>query len=200
MHILKHASSHVHVPTAWPGVESGAAWFCLCTQPKHEHIAGAHLEQDGQEIFLPRIRFKRPTRNGSTWATEALFPGYLFARFDLAECLRKVQYARGVRYVVHFGDHWPIVPDSVIHELRTAVGSEHIRVVPDSFQLGETVEITGGAMQGLSAVVTRVMPSQARVAVLLDFLGRQTTVEIDAAQLIVSNEIAPRKLCLATMA
>jgi hypothetical protein len=34
-------------------------------------------------------------------------------------------------------------------------------------------------MHGLQALVTRVMPSKQRVAVLLDFLGRQTVVELD---------------------
>ena len=102
----------------------GPAWFCLRTQPKHEHIAAAHLKDDPDiEIYLPRIRFKRATRRGPVWFTEALFPNYLFARFDLAACLRRVCHARGVRGVVHFGERWPIVPE----DLR-AVGSPKSKV------------------------------------------------------------------------
>src|SRR5512137_7046 len=98
------------------------AWFCLRTQPKHEHIAAAHLQQDSDiAVYLPRIRFKRATRRGPVWFTEALFPNYLFARFDLAACLRRVCHARGIRGVVHFGDRWPIVPETVIDELRATV-------------------------------------------------------------------------------
>jgi hypothetical protein len=33
------------------------AWFCVRSQPKHEHIAAAHLKQEpGIEVYLPRIQ------------------------------------------------------------------------------------------------------------------------------------------------
>src|SRR5215471_12809856 len=104
------------------------AWFCVRTQPKHEHIAAAQLRKDlGLDVFLPRIRFRRVTRSGPAWVTEALFLGYLFTRFDLALSVRRVQAVRGVRGVVRFGDRWPVIPDSVISELRTAVGAEDLK-------------------------------------------------------------------------
>ena len=79
-------------------------WFCLRSQTKHEHIAAAHLAQLPKlEVYLPRIRFKRSTRMGPAWFTEALFPSYLFARFDLLSSVRRVHHARGVTGVVHFG-------------------------------------------------------------------------------------------------
>src|SRR5215813_8963248 len=86
-----------------PGVPMGAgkrteAWFCVRTQPKHEHIAAAQLRQGRDiEVFLPRIRYKRRTRLGLAWVTEALFRDYLFARFDLDAAWRRVQGARSVR-------------------------------------------------------------------------------------------------------
>src|SRR5260370_42339360 len=81
-----------------------SASFCVRTQPKHEHIAAAHLRNEGGiEVYLPRIRFKRSTRQGPVWFTEALFPNYLFARFALKAALRLVQHARGGPGVGHFG-------------------------------------------------------------------------------------------------
>src|SRR5262245_34061166 len=56
-------------------------WFCLRSQPKHEHIAARHLERMGVEVLNPRIRFQRVTRHGPVQVTEAMFPNYLFARF-----------------------------------------------------------------------------------------------------------------------
>jgi len=47
---------------------------------------------------------------------------------------------------------------------------------------------------GLRAVITRVMPSRERVAVLLEFLGRQTTVELPNEALI--RDMDERKLVL----
>ena len=168
-----------------PARGDAPAWFSLRTQPKHEHIAAAHLQQEPDlEVYLPRIRFKRATRRGPVWFTEALFPNYLFARFELAACLRRVCHARGVRGVVHFGDRWPVVPDGVVAELRSTIGTDQVHVIREELRPGETVQIAGGAFHGLQAVVTRVMPSRARVAVLLEFLGQQTTVELPGESLI----------------
>src|SRR5271165_2958401 len=95
-----------------------AAWFCVQTQSKHEHIAAAQLRQNSNlEVFLPRIRYRRATSRGPAWVTEALFPNYLFAGFDLVSQLRLVQAVRGVRNVVHFGSRWPTIPETAIAEL-----------------------------------------------------------------------------------
>jgi transcriptional antiterminator RfaH len=174
---------------------SGPAWFCIRSQPKHEHIAASHLKtEEGIEVYLPRIRFKRSTRRGPVWFTEALFPNYLFARFDLAACLRKLHHARGVRGIVHFGDQWPSIPDGVIEELRASLGDEQVYVMDSELQPGENVQISGGAFHGLQAVVTRVMPSRQRVAVLLEFLGRQTMVEVPGQAVIRAGDERQRIL------
>ncbi len=170
-----------------PDIPAGhfPGWFCIRTQPRHEHIAAAGLRRNLElEVFLPRVRFKRPRKKGAMWVTEALFLNYLFARFDLETYWRRVQSARGVEGVVHFGKHWPVIPDGVIAELRAAIGSEEPRVITNDFNPGDVVEIGAGVFHGLQAVVTRVVPAKQRVAVLLDFLGRQTSLELDDDQLV----------------
>ena len=165
-------------------------WFCLRSQPKHEHIAGAHLKNmEGVEVFLPRIRFQRTTRQGLVWVTEALFPSYLFARFDWHKSLRQVQAARGVGGVVHFGSRWPVIEDAVVADLKLAVGADELHIIATTLQPGDAVEIAEGAMRGLRAVVTRVMPSRERVAVLLEFLGRQTAIEVPASLVIKEGNV-----------
>ena len=166
-------------PTPAPPAGVGALWFCLKSQPKHEHIAAAHLRQNSAvEIFLPRVRFKRATRQGPVWVTEALFPGYLFARFDWQSTLRLVQSSRGVHGVVHFGERWPAIPEEIIRELQQAVGEAGLRTIPEQFLPGDEVEITEGAMRGLRAVIARILPGRERIAVLMEFLGRQTMIEL----------------------
>jgi transcriptional antiterminator RfaH len=155
------------------------AWFCVRAQPKHEHIAAANLRQYlHTEVFSPRIRFRRATRRGPVWVTESLFPNYVFARFDWRSSLRLIHHAPGVAGVVHFGSRWPTIPDQVIEELRTMLGSEELHVIGDDLEAGDAVRISGGTFHGLEGVVTRVMPGRARVGILLEFLGRQTMVEV----------------------
>ncbi len=134
-------------------------------------------------MFLPRIRFRRATRQGAAWVTEALFPNYLFARFNWRVLLRLVHHTPGVAGVVHFGDRWPTVPPEVIEELRRSLGDEEIHELPPAFAPGDAVQIAGGAFHGLEAVVRQVLPSRQRVQVLLEFLGRQTAVEVPVASL-----------------
>ena len=175
------------------GANSSCAWFCVRSQPKHEHIAAANLRtRENLEVFNPRIRFKRPTRRGPIWVTESLFPSYLFARFDWTIALRLVHHTPGVAGVVHFGSRWPTIPDAAIEELRAAVGSEEVRVVGATLQTGDEIHIAAGVFSGLQGIITRVMPAQDRVAVLLDFLGRQTTVELPTNAVIKKDPAVGR--------
>jgi transcriptional antiterminator RfaH len=122
------------------------------------------------------------------WFTEALFPNYLFARFDLSSLAQQVDFAPGVRGLVRFGQHCPTIPHQVIEVLQASVGPEQVRVIDEWVQPGETVQLAGNVFHGLEAVVTQVVPARQRVIVLLEFLGRQTTVELDSAALApVSN-------------
>ncbi len=172
-------SSESQISSQTGTIPPGPAWYCVRSQPKHEHIAAAHLARESDvEVFLPRVTFKRATRSGPARVTEALFPNYLFARFNLSEALRKVQASRGVSGVVHFGYRWPTIPEEVVRDLRTSLGETAVHVIPDDFSPGDPVRIIGGAFHGLEALVQRAMPGRERVAVLLEFLGRQTTVEI----------------------
>ena len=174
--------------------QSLCEWFCVRSQPKHEHIAAARLREAGVEVFLPRIRFKKGSARGPVWVTEALFPNYLFARFDWDKSVRLVRHASGVSIVVSFGSNVPRVPNEVIDELRHHVGERELHVLPEEFAPGEEVQISGGAMHGLSAVITQIMPAKQRVKVLLGFLGQQVTVEVENAAVVKSA--VPRKRLL----
>src|SRR5215471_15642442 len=98
---------------------SEAAWFCIRTHLKHEHIAAAHLRLiSGVEVFNPRLRLLRSTRRGRVWMIESLFPNYLFARFALESKLEKVRYTPSVTNVLRFGATVPSIPDPVVRGLQ----------------------------------------------------------------------------------
>jgi transcriptional antiterminator RfaH len=169
-------------------------WFCVRSKPKCEHIAAKHLEESAIEVFLPRIRFQRLTRRGKVWFTEALFPGYFFARFDWARSFRNVCATSGVTTIVHFGDNWPRIPNEAVEELRRLFGNQSLRQLTPEFNVGDEVKIAAGPFQGLLAVVNQVLPAPERVRVLLDFLGRQTSVEVQVGSILPVAE--PRALAL----
>jgi transcriptional antiterminator RfaH len=174
-----------------PSQNPVAAWFCLRSQPKHEHIAAARLREGGLGVFLPRIRFKKTSIRGPVWVTEPLFPNYLFARFHWRESAPFVRHASGVRAIVSFGATVPSVPDEVIDQLRAQIGVEEPYLIPAALAPNDGVQISGGAFHGLSAVVSQVLPAKERVRVLLNFLGRQTLVEME--QSAVLKRTPPRQ-------
>lgn len=164
-------------------------WFCINTQPKHEHILAAHLRiMHGIEVFLPRVRFKRAMREKSIWVTEALFPGYLFARFNWETSLRRVQYTAGTRSIVHFGDSFPMIPEKIIEELRQVLGTTELHTILEDLSPGDIVHISDGTLRGLNAVVSRILPGQQRVAVLMELLGQQTMVELTASSMVKEGQ------------
>ena len=156
-------------------------WFCLRVAPKQEHVAIAHLRKVYQvEVFCPRLRFQKATRTGRRWYVEALFPSYLFGKFDYLTQHRAVHYCPGVSSIVHFGGKVIPVPSHAIHDLLAAVpegAGETITIQPE-VSLGQEVQLVEGAFAGLRAVVTRMMPARQRVAVLLEFLGRMSETEV----------------------
>jgi transcriptional antiterminator RfaH len=168
----------------------GMGWYCIRTHRKQEQVAAAHVRVLGDvAVFCPRIRFRRPTKVGATWVTEALFPGYFFARFCLREMLPRVRSAHGVSCIVRFGEWYPEVADSIIQELRVETEDRVIGESVPPLAPGDRVRLVGGALAGLEAVVTQVLPGNERVRLLLEFLGRETVAEARTEHIVPGEKL-----------
>lgn len=173
--------------------DSGKRWYCVRSKPKSEHLAAAHLERTaGVEVFCPRIRYQKPTSRGKVWFVEALFPGYLFAQFDLEEELRRVQATSAVTGVLHFREFFPSISPVAIAEMRAEVGDEEPHTVEDEISAGEEVVITEGVMKGLSVLITKLVPGQERVRVLMEWLGQQREAEIAMDSVASRDDVRAR--------
>ena len=162
-------------------------WFCLKAQPKREHLAAIALRrQFGIECFSPRLRFRKMTHRGPVWFVEAMFPGYLFAKFVYSKQHRAVEASHGIRGIVHFGDHLATLPENIVAGLQSRVGAEEVVTIDSSIKIGEAVEIVEGPFRGLEAVVTCLLPAKERVRVLFDFLGRSIEMEIPTARVLAA--------------
>lgn len=155
-------------------------WYCVHTKTKCEHIAAAHLNQLSLdvEVFSPRLRFLKKTARGKVWFVEALFPGYVFARFDLGKSLRAVNHTAAVLKVVSFGGRHPTVPDEVISIWREKVDDDAVITVCEQLEQGDEIEIVEGPLRGLKTVITQVLPAKERVKILLDMLGNEREIEL----------------------
>ena len=162
-----------------PPASEEARWYCLRSQPKHEHIAAARLRQcEGIEVFCPQVKIQRSTRRGLVWFKEALFPNYLFARFERQKWQSLVRYSLGVSGIVHFGDYVPEVPEDALSNLRAFMQNEELKVVTFTIEPGDDVEIVEGPFRGQAGVVSQILPARERVKVLLEVLGGVTEVDL----------------------
>jgi transcriptional antiterminator RfaH len=154
-------------------------WYCLRTKPKTERITSTILRSEADlEVFCPFIRFERARRSGRLWVTEAMFPGYVFARFRYLPQFRQVQASRGVMKIVNFGGRPAVVSDQIIDDLRGSVKDEETVTIDPAIQVGEEVNVVEGPFRGIKAVVSRVMPGRERVALLLEVVGMEREVEV----------------------
>lgn len=173
------------------------AWYCVRTQTKREHIAAGHLrELDGVEAFCPRLRYRKATRRGKIWWMEPLFPGYLLAKFSLAEMERAVTFCQGVRGLVRFGPQIPPVPECFVDSLRQEIknrsdGDEELFSVSPVIEIGDEVEIAHGPLQGMRGTIVSVAPAGERVKILLDFLGQPQAVDVDLFSLLLPRHPIP---------
>ncbi|MDA7506073.1 hypothetical protein N9868_02610 [Akkermansiaceae bacterium] len=179
--------------------EAPDAWYVVRTQVKREHIAAAHLRKlDDVEVFLPRIRYLKNTRRGKIWWVEALFPGYLLAKFDHYHLSRAVTHCPGVSKVVGFGQSVPEVPTSFVTALQEQVAK--FQTEGDEIQVGwkltvgEEVEIADGPFKGMEGTVLKIRSATERVSLLLDFLGEEKPIELSLAHLLLSGPNIPDEL------
>jgi len=130
------------------------------------------------EVFCPKIRFKRARSTGIAWVLEAMFPGYLFARFVYPELYRRIAATSGVAKTLSFGGKPCVLDESIIAELRTHVSDGEVVEIASSIHEGEEVKVVEGPFLGVRALVTRVMPARERVAILINMLGQEREVEV----------------------
>jgi transcriptional antiterminator RfaH len=162
-------------------------WFCLKAQPKREDLAATVLRRQFHvECFSPRLRFRKMTQRGPVWFVEAMFPGYLFAKFVYSQQHRAVESCHGIRGIVHFGDRLATLSEAIVVGLQSRVGAEEVVTVDSFIETGQPVQIIEGPFQGLEVVVTHLLPTKDRIRVLFEFLGRSVEMEIPRAKVLAA--------------
>jgi transcriptional antiterminator RfaH len=166
---------------------AAAAWYCLRVLARREDTTARHLEQRaGVRVFSPRVAVRRENRAGlMASVTEALFPGYVFARFQYPHELRRVASTPGVVGLVRFGGEPPVVADDVIARLESAVREATATPAP-AFAEGAWVRVVAGCFRGSEGRVLGAAAS--RVRILLTLLGQEIQISVPGDQLADSAD------------
>ncbi len=160
-------------------------WFAIHTKPRQETVAEENLIRQGFDTYCPRIQLEQIKRGKRVKVIEAMFPRYLFVRFDPGyDNISSIRYTKGVTQLVRFGNELASVPDDIIRLLKTSATDPsgiYIELVPEP-KPGDSVSIIEGSFAGLAGVFHK-KSGEERVIVLLNVLGEQNRVVLKREQI-----------------
>ena len=163
-------------------------WYAVYSQPQAEFKAAFHLENQGFEVYLPRILKKRRHARRIDWVSSPLFPRYLFAGLDADhKGWRPIQSTVGVSHLVCFGDQPMSVPMKIIESLVALEDEKGLINFNASRELkrGDRIEILDGAFSELKGLFEG-LDDHGRVTLLLDLMGRQTKVTTSLENIVAA--------------
>jgi transcriptional antiterminator RfaH len=146
-------------------------WYLIRTKQHKEPLVHAILSKYNAESFLPMIRVKQALWGKARSQLVPLFPGYVFAHFDLEKSLYSIQRTHGVVGVVCAGSAPCEIPKLVIEEIRQRQKNGAIELPDKAYCSGQIVQIVGGSLGGIHAVFEKYICGADRVAVLLKLIG-----------------------------
>ena len=157
-------------------------WFAVWSKPRQERIARENLERQGFDCFLPEALnpYQRRSKNKHP-LIEPLFPRYLFLNaVPETQNLATVRSTRGVVGLVRSGFELIRVPESVIELIKSRQDNEGlVQLNPAPIRPGEKVIVFDGPYTGVQGMLEAHTGEQ-RAMILMELLGRQTTIEIDS--------------------
>src|SRR5512136_1130035 len=106
------------IETPGAPVELTRNWYVIQTKTKKELEAKSYLSMKGVEVFSPTMEIVSARGDKMVSEQRALFPGYLFGRFNLREDYSLVRWGRGVRKLVGLGAEPLPVGDEVSELIR----------------------------------------------------------------------------------
>ena len=165
-----------------------AQWYVVHTYSGYENTVKATIEKyvDNRnlqdlirEISIPLETVTEITDNGPKEVTRKVFPGYVLVKMVLND--ETWHIVRNIRGVTGFlGEGNKAIPLS--EEDVLALGVEKREVIV-SYQVGETVRITDGALESFLGVVDEIDLDRSKVRVVVSMFGRETPVELDLGQI-----------------
>ena len=159
------------------------SWYIVQFKPNSHKIAVRNLQRQGFETFLPMHEVTRRTVVKFETVIRPLFAGYMFVACDPETApWSKINSTYGVSRMLSFSDGPKPMPEALIAGLRARCDSVG-KVKPlENFEAGQSVEMHSGPFANFIATVEQ-MASDARVWVLLDFMGKATRVQVDRQQI-----------------
>ena len=159
------------------------SWYIVQFKPNSHKMAVRNLERQGFETFLPMHEVTRRTTVKFETVIQPLFPGYMFVACDPAEApWRQINSTVGISRMLSFTEGPKPMPEALIVGLRARWAHVHKIAPMQNFEEGQSVQMHSGPFANFIATVEQ-MASESRIWILLDFMGKETRVQVDQQQI-----------------
>lgn len=160
-------------------IEKEEKWYPIRTKPLQEDIAAFNLSRLNIEVLNPKLQQEKLVWGNPKVILKPLFPSYLFAKFNPTKFLSIIQYTRGVKQILRFGESLVPIEDEIIEEITSRLNPQgYVEKLKKPISAGSKVNIEDGIFSGLSGIFERELSDRKRVVVLLKLMGVQTQVTI----------------------
>ena len=161
-----------------------ANWYVVHTYSGYENTVKATIEKYVEnrsmqelihEVNIPLETVTEITDNGPKEVERKVFPGYVLVKMVMNdETWHVVRNIRGVTGFLGEGNKAIPLSDADV----AALGVETREVVV-SYELGDTVRITDGALESFLGTVDEIDLDNGKVRVVVSMFGRETPVELE---------------------
>ena len=162
-------------------------WYVAHTYSGYENTVAASIEKSVEnrnmkdlitEVNIPTETVTEITEKGPKTVDRKVFPGYVLVKMVMTdETWHLVRNIRGVTGFV--GSANKAIPLS--DEEIAALGVEKREVVV-SYNVGDNVKITDGALESFIGTVEELDLDRGKVRVVVSMFGRETPVELELDQ------------------
>ena len=165
-------------------------WYVAHTYSGYENTVAVSIEKAVEnrnmgdlihEVTIPMETVTEITENGPKTVERKVFPGYVLVKMVMTdETWHLVRNIRGVTgFVGSANKAIPLTEDEI-----AALGVEK-REVLVSYEVGNNVKITDGALESFIGVVDEIDLERGKVRVVVSMFGRETPVELELDQVEV---------------
>ncbi len=157
-------------------------WYLVRTKQYKERCVQETLDSFVPETYLPIARLQVCRWGRKIESLGALFPSYLFARFNLESTFYRVQRASGVIGLVCTGEEPAEVDPGIISEIKARAVDGIVEIKKEGLRPGQSVSLMAGPLRGFEAIFDSYISGNERVAVLLASARAHVRVVLPAVQ------------------
>ena len=165
-----------------------AKWYVVHTYSGYENKVASNLEKTVEnhslqnlifEIRVPTEKVTEVAANGKTKEVERkIFPGYVIVKMILTdESWYAVRNIRGCTGFV--GPSSKPIPLTDEEVERLGVETRNVEV---SYNVGDSVQITDGPLEGFIGTVEEIDVAKNHIRVMVSMFGRETPVDLELDQ------------------